>query len=105
MVDTFKPGQVIRCTVQTLPQAEAPVDTILRLMRRDPVVVRALRKSQQLRRRNTLVYNRGNRDWVQRRACGKVVRMVKGAQWAFVFDLGMAKDLKSVEKYIKIEAA
>lgn len=105
MLATLKPGQIVRCTVEKLPRAEAPVDTILRLMRRDPVVVRAMRKSQQVRRRTTVVYNRGNRDWVQRRATGKIVRVAKGARWAFVFDLGVARDLKSVEKYLKIEAA
>ena len=105
MIDSLKPGQIVRCTVEKLPHAEAPADTILRLMRRDPTVVRALRKSQEVRRRNTVVYNRGNRDWVQRRACGKVVRLTKGASWAFVYDLSILPEIKSVQKYVKIEAA
>ncbi len=105
MLSSLTPGQIIRCTILKEPLAEAPVDTIERLMRRDPAVVRGLRKSQKLRRRNTLVYNRGNRDWVQRRSVGKIVRVVKGNSWTCTFDLSVLADFKSVEKYLKIEAA
>lgn len=104
-IDALKPGQIITCTVLKTPRAEAPVDTILRLMRRDPLATRALRKSQETRRRTTVIYNRGNRDWVQRQSCGKIVRLADGAKWAFVYDLSVKPDMKSVEKYLKIEAA
>lgn len=105
MLDQLKPGQFVKCTLLKEPRAEAPVDTIMRLMRRDPSVVRGLRKSYAIRQRTTLVYNRGNRDWVQRQKCGRIVRCVKGNTWQMRFDFNILPEIKSVEKYLKIEAA
>lgn len=105
MLDSLKPGQFITCTLLKEPRAEAPVDTIMRLMRRDPSVVRGLRRSYRIRQRTTVVYNRGNRDWVQRQKCGRIVRCVKGNTWQMRFDFNILPELKSVEKYLKIEAA
>lgn len=105
MIETLKPGQTIRCTVLKLPKAAAACKTIERLMRRDPQVIRGLRKSHVLRERSTLVYNRGNRDWVQRQKVGKIVRLVAGNSWSFVFDLNIVPEMKSVADYLKIEKA
>lgn len=105
MIDDLKPGQIITCTLLKQPRAEAPVDTIMRLMRRDPAVIRGLRKSYKIRQRTTVVYNRGNRDWVQRQKCGRIVRCVVGNRWTFRYDLSIAPDLKSVQQYLKIEQA
>lgn len=103
MLDTLKPGQTIRCTLLKAPMAAGNRKTILRLMRRDPSVVRGLRKSQAIRRRTTVVYNRGNRDWVQRQTCGKIVRLTTGHSWSFTYDASIAADLKSVHAFLKIE--
>lgn len=105
MIDSLKPGQKIRCTVLKLPKAAADRKTIERLMRRDPAVTRGLRKSQSIRAKTTLVYNRGNRDWVQRQKVGKIVRLAAGNSWSCLFDLGVASDMKAVAKFLKIEAA
>lgn len=105
MIDSFKPGQFVTCTLIKEPRAEAPVDTILRLMRRDPAVVRGLRKSYSIRQRTTVVYNRGNRDWVQRQKCGRIARCVKGNTWTFRYDHSVKPDIASVAKYLKIQAA
>jgi hypothetical protein len=104
MLENIKPGQKITCTLVKAPKAEASRKTILRLMRRDPDVVRGLRKSQNVRRRTTVVYNRGNRDWVQRQTCGKIVRLTPGHSWSFFFDPAITGDLKSVGDYLKISA-
>jgi hypothetical protein len=103
-IESLKPGQFVQCTVIKTPRAEAPVDTLQRLMRRDPAVVRGLRRSYKLRGRTTVTYNRGNRDWVQRQKCGRIVRCVVGATWTFRYDLSVLPDFKSVEKYVKIQA-
>lgn len=105
MSHTFKPGQMIRCTVLKLPRAAGAKKTIERLMRRDPAVVKGLRRSQKLRARSTVVYNRGNRDWVQRQSCGKIVRVVRGNSWQCPFDLSMTPDIQSVAAFLKVEAA
>lgn len=105
MIDALKPGQTIRCTILKLPKAAADKKTIERLMRRDPQVIRGLRRSAHLRAKTTVTYNRGNRDWVQRQKVGKIVRVVKGNTWTCVFDLNAAPDLKAVSTFVKVEAA
>ncbi len=105
MIDSLKPGQTIRCTVTKLPKAAADRKTIERLMRRDPSVIRGLRKSARLRARTTVTYNRGNRDWVQRQKVGKIVRLVKGNSWTCVYDLNAGADFRAVADFVKVEAA
>lgn len=102
---TLKPGQKIRCTVLKTPMAQGDKKTIERLMRRDPSVARGLRKSHHIRQRTTVIYNRGNRDWVQRQKCGKIVRLVPGNSWACLYDISLLPEFKAVEKFLKIEAA
>jgi hypothetical protein len=103
MIDTLKPGQQVRCTLVKIPRALAPRKTVERLMWRDPQTAKGLRKSQKLRRRNTVVYNRGNRDWVQRLKCPRIAEMRVGEKWTMPYELNIAGDLASVQKYVKIE--
>jgi hypothetical protein len=105
MIESLKPGQNVKCTVLKLPKAAADRKTLERLMRRDPAVVKGLRKSYRLRARSTVVYNRGNRDWVQRQKVGKIVRLVPGNTWTFVYDLAIAPEMKAVADFLKVEAA
>ena len=105
MIDTLKPGQNIRCTIVKKPRARAGAKTIRTLMLRDPGAVKSLRRAQKLRRRNTLVYNRGNRDWVQRLPCAQISVCKPGETWTFTYQLDLADELKSVESYLKIEKA
>lgn len=105
MIDTLKPGQNVRCTLVKLPQAASAGKTILRLMRRDPAVVKGLRKSHKVRQRTTVVYNRGNRDWVQRQKCAKIVELRVGNDWTMMYDPTIGPDMKSVSDYITVSAA
>jgi hypothetical protein len=104
MIDKFKPGQKIRCTIVKLPRARASRKTVERLMWRDAAVSKGLRKSQKMRRRNTVVYNRGNRDWVQRLKCPRIIEVRVGEGWTLAYDPCLAADLSSVSSYLKIEA-
>ncbi len=105
MIESLKPGQSIKCTLVKAPRAQAASKTILRLMRREVSVVRGLRRAQMLRRRNMIVYNRGNRDWYKRSIPGRIVQLETGRSWTFVYDLNIAPDLRSVQTYLKIEKA
>jgi hypothetical protein len=102
---SFKPGQKIRCTITKAPMSQGDKKTIERLMRKDPTVSRGLRKSHRVREKTTVTYNRGNRDWVQRQKCGKIVRLVEGNSWGCLFDLSLLPEMQAVEKFIKVEAA
>lgn len=105
MIAKFKPGQTISCTVTKAPRAAAGRKTLERLMRLDPETKLGLRKAAKNRAQTTIVYNRGNRDWVKRQNCGKLVRVEKGASWKMPFDVNIAKDLASVADCLKIDAA
>lgn len=104
MAATFTPGQTVRCTIEKVPHTEDDQQTILRLMRKDPAVSKRLRRSQMMRRRHMVVYNRGNRDWYKRETVGKVAQCVKGAQWSFAFNHDLARDMEVVKSYLKVEA-
>lgn len=105
MIDSLKPGQNVHCTLVKLPQAASAGKTILRLMRRDPAVVKGLRKSYKVRQRTTVVYNRGNRDWVQRQKCAKIVELRVGNDWTMPYDPSIEPDMRSVADFLKISAA
>lgn len=105
MIESLKPGQNIKCTVSSLPRKRDSIDTIERLMRRNPVVARGLKKAHNQRQQTLNVYIRGNRDWTSRVKCGKIARVVAGASWVMPFDLSISKDLASVAANLKIENA
>ncbi|MBC7833912.1 MAG: hypothetical protein H7Y88_02290 [Phycisphaerales bacterium] len=100
----FTPGQVVRCTITKAPRTDNRIQTIMRLMRRDPDIKRGLRKSHRLRQQNLNVYNRGNRDWTSREKVGKIARVAQGESWTMEFAFDVANDLRSVEQYLSISA-
>ncbi len=105
MLDSLNPGQTITCTVTKAPKSRGDKKTITRLMKMDPQTAKSLRRAQLLRRRNMVVYNRGNRDWYQRRPTAKIVAPAVGATWSMPFDHNIARELSAVSGLIKIERA
>lgn len=104
MLDSLKPGQTITCTISKAPRTPSQVSTVERLMRRDLANRKGLRRAQRLRRQNMVVYNRGNRDWVKRERCGKLVRTVTGSQWTMAWSPDLAPEFRTVEQFITIAA-
>jgi len=105
MLDSLKPGQSIKCTITKVPPTDDGCQTIMRLMRKDPAAIRALRRGQRRRRQNMLVYNRGNRDWTSRQTCGKVVRVAKGEAWSMTYTPDIARDFAAVAPFISVTSA
>ena len=99
----FKPGTNLVCTIDKLPRTEDQTSTLARLMRKDPIAKRALRRAQRMRRQRMIVYNRGNRDWVSREPSARVVRIAKGESWTMPYTLDLANDLAIVQPYISIK--
>lgn len=102
MIDTLAAGDNLSCTIDRVPNNKGAQDTIVRLMRRDPDIKRALNRAQNLRRRRMVSYIRGNRRWYQRETAAKVARCVQGAEFTMPFTFDIAPDLKSVEQYLKL---
>lgn len=105
MLDKFKAGQNVRLTVVKAPRAQGCVTTIERLLRLDPIVQRGLRKARSKRKQTQFWFNRGNRDWLKRQTCGKIVKCAAGSTATFPYAVNLAPDIQSVAKYLKIEAA
>jgi len=105
MIDSLKPGQTVKCTVVKTPQTADDTQTVMRLMRKDPAIDRRLRRSQMMRRRNMVVYNRGNRDWYKREEVGKIAIVRTGASWQFTYSLELGRDMKAIERFLKVENA
>lgn len=105
MLNSLKPGQTLTCTVLATPRTMNRRQTVERLMRLDPVNRKALRLAQRKRAQRINIYNRGNRDWVSREQTARVVTAAKGATWTMKYAVELARDIASVEKYLKIEAA
>ncbi len=105
MIDTLAPGKSIRCTITRVPVTPDANDTLLRLMREDPEIKRALRKTQRRRHQNQDIYNRGNRDWHNRPKVAKLAKVEEGASWTMTFYPQIAPDLRSVEAFMTIAAA
>ena len=105
MLESLKPGQMVRCTVTKAPRTADAIQTIERLMRLDPKAKRGLKRGQRRRRQNMVIYNRGNRDWVKREHPGRVVGVSTGAEWTFDFSPQLAPDLRSVAAFVSVNPA
>jgi hypothetical protein len=105
MIDSLKPGQKVRCTIDAVPRSKGGRDTIARLMRLDKDVAKGLRRAQAHRKRTMNVYVRGGRDWHSRIRAGKNLRVTPGESWTFAFVPQIRADLESVQECISIEKA
>jgi len=102
MLDGISAGENITCTITAEPRSEAPHKTLMRLMRRDPVIKKSLRQAQERRRKRMHSYIRGGRMWYSRERVGKIARVEKGNSWTMPFTFDIAADLQSVSDYVKV---
>ncbi|GAB4384764.1 MAG: hypothetical protein Kow0022_08350 [Phycisphaerales bacterium] len=100
---SFKPGQTIKCTIQTAPRAKGPRTTLARLMRRDADINRSLKRAQRMRRQRLHAYIRGGRLWYNREKRAKIARVEAGNTWTMPWTPDLEADLNSVAAYITIE--
>lgn len=98
-----EPGQTIRCTISARPRTADAEQTLLRLMRQDPAIRRALRAAQRRRRHTTRFHPRGGRQWAVRPRCGRIARPVPGQSWTMRCTPQLVPDLASVQQLIDIQ--
>lgn len=104
MFDNLKPAQPITVTVKSVPRREDARQTIARLMRQDPEVKAGLKRTQEHRRRNTVVRSRGKRPWAVRMKRTLVARVEEGATWTMPFFPQFRNDLASVADFLEIQS-
>lgn len=103
MIDTLTAGDTIKCTINKVPNNKGSVDTITRLMRRDPDIKRGLARAQRMRRQRMHAYIRGGRMWYSREKAAKIAICEQGGSWSMRFTHDIAPDLASVEQYLSLE--
>ncbi len=104
MFDNLKPAQPITVTVKSVPRREDARQTIARLMRLDPDVKSGLKRTQEHRRRETVVRSRGKRPWPVRMKRTLVARVEEGATWSMPFFPQVQNDLASVSEFLEIKS-
>ena len=95
-IDSLKPGQTVRLTVTRQPGTVDDEQTVLRLMRTDPDIKRALKKGSRERMQTLLVRSRGGRPWEVREKSAKVARVSKGATFSMKYTPLLAGDVRKV---------
>ncbi len=106
MPDLIAPLETLTFTVAKVPKRAAQVKTIERLMRLQPEKQRILRHLQRSRRiyRN-VVSIRAGRRWIHRVRATKVAKVQLGETFTLTLTAQVIPDLRSVEKFLKVEKA
>ena len=105
MLDSLKPGQMVKCTVNADISRTDDYQTVQRLMRLDPDIKRTLKAAQKYRMDNLHIRSRGRRPWAVRVKSSKIARPIKGATWSMKWFPHIEADCRAVAKYITIESA
>ena len=106
MPDLIAPLAKLTFTVAKVPQRTAQVKTIARLMKLEPDRQRNLRNLQKRRRiYDNVVGIRAGRKWINRVRATNVSKVLPGASFTITVSPQVVPDLKSVEKFLKVEKA
>ena len=106
MPNLIAPLETLTFTVAKMPKRAAQVKTIERLMRLQPRKQRILRHLQRRRRRyDNVVSIRAGRRWIHRVRATKVAKVQLGETFTLTLTAQVIPDLRSVEKFLKVEKA
>lgn len=103
MLADIQPGQQINVTITSVPKAAAQRKTLIRLCEKDKQV-RAERKRLK-QARPVKFHRRGGRPWGARPYRVAVVKTTAGASYKIFASIDVLRDLKSIEKYVKVAPA
>lgn len=106
MPDLITPLQTLTFTVAKVPQRTAQVKTIARLMRLEADRQRTLKSLQHRRKlHDNITTTRAGRQWINRARATKVARVEPGETFTITLTPQVIPDVKSVEKFLKVEKA
>ncbi|TDJ56974.1 MAG: hypothetical protein E2O40_03735 [Planctomycetota bacterium] len=104
MPDLIAPLETLTFTVAKVPRRPAQVKTIERLMKLEPERQRLLRHLQRRRMvSDNVVSIRAGRKWINRVRATKVARAHLGETFTITVTPQVIPDLRSVEKFLKVE--
>ncbi len=106
MPDLIAPLETLTFTVAKVPRRPAQVKTIERLMKLEPDRQRLLRHLQRRRMLyDNVVSIRAGRRWIHRVRATKVAKVQPGETFTLTLTAQVIPDLRSVEKFLKVEKA
>lgn len=100
----YKPGQTLSITLTKEPRSEAMEKTLLRLMRMDAGIKRALKSGHDERMGRLHIRSRGGRPWEVREKSARIARVEKGRTFSLKFYPGIGPDLAVAAPYIAVKA-
>ena len=101
----LNPGTTVTVTVTKNPQSAAARKTLVRLLSKDPEVVKRDDKLERIRKAGQTKSPRGGRwrVWESRQPKIRTVTGVEGETNTFFAGSAEVRDLKSVEKYVDVK--
>lgn len=106
MPDLIAPLETLTFTVTKRPRRPAQVKTLERLMKLQPEKTKSLRKLQRRRKLyDNIEGTRAGRKWINRVHATKVVKVEQGETFTLTLTPQVIPDLRSVEKFLKVEKA
>lgn len=100
----IRPGTRITVEIVGVPTSAAGRKTLTRLCRKDPAIERASRK-QTNKRPSWQEWRRGGMTWHHQMKSGSPVSLAEGAKYSIRATLDVIRDLKSVQKFVKVAGA
>ncbi len=95
------PGTQIAVEITATPRSQAARKTLLRLLRKDPLIARHQRH-QKAKRPSVRSWRRGGRMWHHRMRSKLPVDVSPGQRISLLATLDVIRDLDSVSSYVKI---
>ena len=101
------PGSTVTVKIVKVPANAAAQKTLVRLLSKDPVVIKENKRLKKVRRANETYSTRGGRwrIWEVRLNKQRPVEGVIGEQGTFIASVDVIRDLKSVARFVEISAA
>jgi len=103
MLADIQPGQQIKVTVTREPKAAAQRKTLVRLCEKDKQV--RVERQRLKRARPVKFHRRGGRPWGARPYRVATVSTTAGSSYQIFASIDVLRDLKSIEKYVKVTPA
>lgn len=98
------PGTEVRVEIIKAPSNEAARKTLLRVLAKDPQVVKEKKRDKLARSRSVRVKRRGGRPWEHRPAMRQPVETEVGHTGTVKATADILRDLQSVSRFVKVTA-
>lgn len=104
-LDTIKPGSTVTVKVTKTPTNAAGVKTLQRVLAKDPVQQKDVRRLRRIREQETQIHQRGGRQWHVRIPKPTKIHGRAGESGTVKATLDVLRDLRSIEKFVDVRVA